>query len=137
MNFRPDGTIDRSQEKKGPVPGPNPNPAHKLGPKAHTGPINAGLRALDRTGKPCRKWERKGLVLKSFTGTVWGLNTWKAPPRENASNGEVKSDSAGSSEVRPTQGSSVAPSERSNGGNGAGATSMLGLESSPAPAVLA
>ncbi|KAI9771166.1 MAG: hypothetical protein M1840_002517 [Geoglossum simile] len=52
---------------------------HKLGPKANQGAINAGLRALDRTGKPCRKWIKKGLQIKSFTGVTWQLPTWRAP----------------------------------------------------------
>ncbi|KAA8564968.1 hypothetical protein EYC84_010737 [Monilinia fructicola] len=33
------------------------NGGHKLGPKANQGAINAGLRALDRSGKPCRNTE--------------------------------------------------------------------------------
>ncbi|KAL8808194.1 MAG: hypothetical protein Q9182_000258 [Xanthomendoza sp. 2 TL-2023] len=56
-------------------------PAHKLGPKANQGAINAGLRALDRTGKPCRKWEKNGFRLKTFTGIAWELPTWRAPPK--------------------------------------------------------
>ncbi|EAA31597.1 hypothetical protein GE21DRAFT_7844 [Neurospora crassa] len=55
--------------------------AHKLGPKANMGAINAGLRALDRSGKPCRKWTRGGFTLKSFTGVVWELPRWTAPPK--------------------------------------------------------
>ncbi|KAL8713312.1 MAG: hypothetical protein Q9220_002511 [cf. Caloplaca sp. 1 TL-2023] len=55
-------------------------PAHKLGPKANQGAINAGLRALDRTGKPCRKWEKNGFRLRTFTGVTWELPTWRAPP---------------------------------------------------------
>ncbi|KAL8950277.1 MAG: hypothetical protein Q9222_003681 [Ikaeria aurantiellina] len=56
-------------------------PAHKLGPKANQGAINAGLRALDRTGKPCRKWEKNGFRLRTFTGVTWELPTWRAPPK--------------------------------------------------------
>ncbi|KAL8680323.1 MAG: hypothetical protein Q9186_003505 [Xanthomendoza sp. 1 TL-2023] len=56
-------------------------PGHKLGPKANQGAINAGLRALDRTGKPCRKWEKSGFRLKTFTGIAWELSTWRAPPK--------------------------------------------------------
>ncbi len=56
-----------------------PLATHKLGPKANQGAINAGLRALDRTGKPCRKWERKGFNVKSFTGVTWQLPSWRAP----------------------------------------------------------
>lgn len=87
--------------------------AHKLGPKANQGAINAGLRALDRSGKPCRKWNKGGFTLKSFTGVVWEVPRWTAPPRpkpeeiseqsasasadgssskENKENGPVKSD---------------------------------------------
>ncbi|CAK3752119.1 INO80 complex subunit 4 [Lecanosticta acicola] len=136
-----DGTIDRSGEK-GPT-GTNPIPAHKLGPKANTGAINAGLRALDRTGKPCRKWAKKGLQLKSFTGAIWSMPSWKAPPRDQGFAGDVKSDSTGSSEVKPVNESSAVASERSHshlGGEtatGGDTTMMNGIESSPAPPIAA
>ena len=52
---------------------------HRLGPKANQGAINAGLRALDRTGKPCRRWEKKVFQVKSFTGVTWDVPTWRAP----------------------------------------------------------
>ncbi|KAL9132240.1 MAG: hypothetical protein Q9217_000044 [Psora testacea] len=56
------------------------NPAaHKLGPKANQGVINEKLRALDRTGKPCRKWQKTGFKLKSFTGRIWEVPTWRTP----------------------------------------------------------
>ena len=52
---------------------------HKLGPKANQGIINAGLRALDRTGTPCRKWDKTGFRVKSFTGRVWEISSWRTP----------------------------------------------------------
>ncbi|MCJ1476410.1 hypothetical protein MMC13_005076 [Lambiella insularis] len=60
---------------------PAPIAGHKLGPKANQGAINAGLRALDRTGKPCRKWEKKGFSVKSFTGVAWHIPSWRAPKK--------------------------------------------------------
>ena len=137
---RPDGTIDRSQDKTkaGPaVAGPNPISTHKLGPKANTGAINAGLRALDRSGKPCRKWERKGVQIKSFTGANWAMPSWKTMSRQSALAGDVKSDTTGSSEMK-ANGSSALPSERSNSGvDGVEGMGMNGLESSPAPPIAA
>lgn len=128
---RPDGTIDRSGDSRS----ANPLPAHKLGPKANTGAINAGLRALDRSGKPCRKWERKGVQIKSFTGLLWDMPSWKAPLRHSAFSGDVKSDSTGSSDAKPI-GSSALPSEHSNSGvDGGDPMAMNGIESSPAPPV--
>ncbi|KAL8916390.1 MAG: hypothetical protein Q9208_008537 [Pyrenodesmia sp. 3 TL-2023] len=59
----------------------NAVPAHKLGPKANQGAINAGLRALDRTGKPCRKWQKSGFRLKTFTGVPWEIPSWRAPTK--------------------------------------------------------
>ncbi|KUI58492.1 INO80 complex subunit 4 [Cytospora mali] len=59
-----------------------PRPAaHRLGPKANQGAINAGLRALDRSGKPCRKWTKGGFQLKTFTGVHWEIPRWTAPPK--------------------------------------------------------
>ncbi|KAL8722225.1 MAG: hypothetical protein Q9225_001270 [Loekoesia sp. 1 TL-2023] len=54
----------------------NTAPAHKLGPKANQGAINARLRALDRTDKPCRKWQKSGFRIKTFTGVTWELPSW-------------------------------------------------------------
>lgn len=131
---RPDGTIDRTGDNGKPIP--PPVPAHKLGPKANTGAINAGLRALDRSGKPCRRWERKGLQLKSFTGAAWAMSSWKGSQRPGLNaDGEVKSDS--SSDVRLPDTSGVA-SERSQSGVDVGDASLMnGVESSPAPVVAA
>ncbi|KAI2630074.1 INO80 complex, subunit Ies4 [Xylaria nigripes] len=69
-----DGTIDPSGRAQG-------GAYHKLGPKANQGAINAGLRALDRTGTPCRKWAKGGFKLKSFTGVLWEIPRWTAPPK--------------------------------------------------------
>ncbi|CAK7199017.1 hypothetical protein SEUCBS139899_001685 [Sporothrix eucalyptigena] len=73
--------------------------AHKLGPKASMGAINAGLRALDRSGKPCRKWVKGGFQLKSFTGVQWEIPRWRAPPKlavndESTGTGEESASAA-------------------------------------------
>lgn len=68
--------------------------AHKLGPKANQGAINEKLRALDRTSKSCRKWQKTGFKIKSFTGRVWELPSWRAPEaRSFGSEAESKSES--------------------------------------------
>ncbi|KAJ4365466.1 hypothetical protein N0V95_000401 [Ascochyta clinopodiicola] len=127
------GDMVNDPNNKTPFAAPTPN--QKLGPKANQGAINAGLRALDRTGKfKCRKWEKKGLQLRSFTGVAWDVTSWKAPNRNAAFLEDVKSDSTGSSDTKVKDESS-AVSEKS-GLNGDGATPvpplMEGL-SSPAP----
>lgn len=80
------------------------------------GAINAGLRALDRSGKPCRKWNRGGFQLKSFTGTVWQVSRWTAPQKpqpEEAS--KEPSVSAEGSNKENKEGSQL-KSENSNSG---------------------
>jgi hypothetical protein len=123
---------------KGPFTAPTPN--QKLGPKANQGAINAGLRALDRTGKPCRKWEKKGFQLRSFTGVNWAVPTWRAPKRSAAFNEDVKSDTTGSSDTKIKDESS-AVSEKSGNVNGNASTPLPppvdGLTSSPAPVAAA
>ncbi|KAI0402183.1 INO80 complex, subunit Ies4 [Xylaria palmicola] len=69
-----DGSIDPSGR-------PGGSAYHKLGPKANQGAINAGLRALDRSGTPCRKWSKGGFKLKSFTGILWEIPRWTAPTK--------------------------------------------------------
>jgi hypothetical protein len=104
-----DGTIDPSSSLRAAG-------AHKLGPKANQGAINAGLRALDRSGTPCRKWAKGSFRLKSFTGVVWEVNRWTAPTRmavQNTQNGESAGASASSStneNKEDTQGKSDANS---------------------------
>ena len=75
---KPDGRTAAAKAMKGAL-GAAGVTTHKLGPKANQGAINAGLRALDRTGKQCRKWEKTGFRVKSFTGRVWEIPSWRAP----------------------------------------------------------
>ncbi|KAL8692550.1 MAG: hypothetical protein Q9218_002443 [Villophora microphyllina] len=76
-------------------PGASSAPAHKLGPKANQGAINAGLRALDRTGTPCRKWEKRGIRIKTFTGVTLELPSWRGAAKNMKSG--IIADNASSS----------------------------------------
>ncbi|KAL5334837.1 INO80 complex, subunit Ies4 [Aspergillus crustosus] len=114
-------TPDSSKPRGKPGPKKRPRLTHRLGPKANTGAINAGLRALDRTGAPCRKWERKPLQLKSFTGIQWHLPSWRAPrSQKQEENGETKDGAllTGDSDSRANQSASGVASEKSNSGDG-------------------
>ena len=65
---------------------------------------------------------------------MWGMSTWNAPARDSFP-GDVKSDSTGSSDLKPNDSSAVA-SERSNSNaHHDEPTMMTGMESSPAPAI--
>jgi hypothetical protein len=101
-----DGTIDHNALKMS-IPAIGPG-GHKLGPKANQGAINAGLRALDRSGKPCRKWAKKPFTLKSFTGVVWDVPSWRGNEKPVAVNGEESSDTRdisqqSSSDMKPQE----------------------------------
>ncbi|KAL1961868.1 hypothetical protein VTN77DRAFT_992 [Rasamsonia byssochlamydoides] len=116
--------------------------AHKLGPKANQGAINAGLRALDRSGTPCRKWERKTFQLKSFTGVVWEIPTWRAPKpkKTDQPNGDTPEGVAaiaenGDSDSKANQTGSAAPSEKSNLGDGDLTPLPASVADSPAPTI--
>ena len=125
--------------------------AHRLGPKANTGAINAGLRALDRTGAPCRKWERQPLKLKSFTGILWQLPAWRTDKLSKPESGDetkvvaLDSSDRGAKSTLTAQntdtmnGSSAVPSEQSHSGDGDAtpAPSNLAEPSSPAIAMVA
>lgn len=101
--------------------------AQRLGPKANTGAINAGLRALDRTGSACRKWERKPLQLRSFTGIMWQLPSWRTP---GMSDSKLGSDS----KLLAPDLSSAVPSEKSGDGDVTPASQMAEPSS---PAIMA
>ncbi|KAJ5895568.1 hypothetical protein N7495_007259 [Penicillium taxi] len=129
---------------------PKVSAAHRLGPKANTGAINAGLRALDRTGAPCRKWERQSLKLRSFTGVAWKLPSWRTPSLVIVGSDEAKGavalesiDSDNKHTLAPPgtetlNGSSAVPSEKSNsGGDITPAPSHMVEASSPAVTMVA
>lgn len=106
-----DGTIDPNATK---------GAVHKLGPKANQGAINAGLRALDRSGKPCRKWNRGGFTLKSFTGVVWEVPRWTAPPKalEEGSTEASAAASADNSSSKENKENGIEPNSVSNSNAG-------------------
>ncbi|KAH8796616.1 INO80 complex, subunit Ies4 [Hyaloscypha finlandica] len=130
-----DGSIDHSSTAPRAA---NATAAHKLGPKANQGAINAGLRALDRSGKPCRKWQKGSFTLKSFTGVVWEIPRWTAPPKIRAEG--TSGDSASGDSSKENKDNSQMASEKSEKSNG-GADIELGSTasnnaSSPAPSTL-
>jgi hypothetical protein len=110
-------------------------PAQKLGPKANAGAINANLRSLDRTGKfKCRKWQKTGFRIRTFTGSVVELPSWKASQRAAAFSEDVKSDSTGSTDTKIKDESS-AVSEKS--GLTPAPPPLDAMASSPAPVAAA
>lgn len=130
-----DGSIDHSSTAPRAA---NATAAHKLGPKANAGAINAGLRALDRSGKPCRKWQKGSFTLKSFTGVVWEIPRWTAPPKIRAEG--TSGDSASGDSSKENKDNSQMASEKSEKSTG-GADIELGSSasnnaSSPAPSTL-
>jgi INO80 complex subunit Ies4. len=124
---REDGTIDHSKI----VPA-----AHKLGPKANQGAINAGLRALDRSGAPCRKWERKPFQLKSFTGVLWQVPTWRTPkPKKTEENGDSQEGVMETADSDSKANNSAILSEKSNSGDGDLTPNPMSLAESPTPTI--
>src|SRR5579859_433657 len=51
----------------------------KPGPKANPGGINAGLRALDRSGKRTRRWQKVKYPVHTCSGYVFHTTTWISP----------------------------------------------------------
>lgn len=111
-----------------------PATAHKLGPKANQGAINAGLRALDRSGKPCRKWEKKGFRVKSFTGVAWELPSWRSANTKKIDIGPAQQESVPGSigESKANNSSSNIGSDKSNNG---GEMELSNAASSPVSTV--
>lgn len=88
------GADSESSEQSTPAPAITPIiQSSKRNPKANPGAVNANLRALDRSGKPCRKWEYKDCQIKSFTGVTWSLPTWHRKETAIDAKKDVKSDS--------------------------------------------
>lgn len=117
---------------------------HKLGPKANQGAINAGLRALDRSGKPCRKWARGSFQLKSFTGTMWEIARWTAPPKKtpesgNEDSGAPSADNSSSKENKENaeNAQGVNSAGNSNSGADVDTRSAPSNHASPAPMAVA
>ena len=132
--YREDGTIDHSATASR----AGNSAAHKLGPKANQGAINAGLRALDRSGKPCRKWQKGGFKLKSFTGVIWEIPRWTAPPKiRMEGNSEESASGDSSKENKDNSQMESEKSEKSNSGADVdmGGSTAGNLVSSPAPSI--
>jgi hypothetical protein len=137
-SYREDGTIDHGALKASVNAGLGAG--HKLGPKANQGAINAGLRALDRSGKPCRKWAKKTFSLKSFTGVVWDLPSWKGherlvaviPNEESSDTKDISQQS--SSELKPNESDTAMDS---NAGDLAPDTMLLSTPAASSPAPMA
>lgn len=107
--------------------------ANKAGPKANLGAINERLRALDRTGAKCRRWEKKGFQVRSFTGVVWHLPTYQ-PGRTSVFPDDVKSDTTGTSDSKlKDESSAISDKSGLNGDSTSVPTPMNGIASSPAP----
>lgn len=128
-----DGTIDHAAVRQA--------AANKLGPRANQGAINAGLRALDRSGKPCRKWAKGGFTLKSFTGVVWEVPRWTAPPKPKEDDGEDESganSADGSNKENKENGLEANSANNSNVDGDAEMQSVPSIKaSSPAPPAVA
>lgn len=128
-----DGTIEG---------GRNGLASHKLGPKANQGAINAGLRALDRSGKPCRKWTKGGFTLKTFTGVIWEIPRWTAPPKprpDSSIDGSTPASVDNSSGKENKEDNSQIKSEASNNGRDIEmqSTPSIAADNSPAPVAIA
>jgi len=132
-----DGTADiLNGTAKGPSYTAPTTGTHKLGPKANQGAINAGLRALDRSGKPCRKWQKSSFKIRSFTGTEWAIPRWAAPPKVTIKGEPDESSSASSS--KENKESTHVDSEKSNSAMDIEMGSTASMPpSSPAPIVVA
>jgi INO80 complex subunit Ies4 len=66
-----------------PVPGAEKERA-KPGPKANPGGINAGLRALDRSGRATRRWQKVKYPVTTLAGYTFHATTWISPPGNDA-----------------------------------------------------
>ncbi|KAI9682941.1 MAG: hypothetical protein M1829_006377 [Trizodia sp. TS-e1964] len=114
---------------------------HKLGPKANQGAINAGLRALDRSGTPCRKWTRGRKVITTFTGISWSVPSWGAPKIQKV---EIPATSPGpqivvSTDSKENKGESSVVTEKSRNSeksNSGGDAVTVEASSPPTPATI-
>jgi len=74
----------------------------KPGPKGNPGGINAGLRALDRTGKRTRRWQKVSYPVHTCSGYLFYTTTWISPGMSPSFYSSVKEGSA--DEVVPGDG---------------------------------
>ncbi|THV54203.1 hypothetical protein BGAL_0032g00310 [Botrytis galanthina] len=110
----------------------NGNSSHRLGPKANQGAINAGLRALDRSGKPCRKWEKRSFIIKTFTGIPIEIPRWRAPPKTTI-NPSTEGSSTGDSSKENKENSQI-ESEKSMSAMDVDTTNLVSSPPAMAPA---
>lgn len=117
-----DGTTENGEAgpaKKGSGVGTSQPGVHRLGPKSNQGAINARLRALDRSNKPCRKWEKKAFQIKSFTGVSWQIPTWRTPKpkvveEEKVAEAGAEQSQSANGDGKENKGNGVPLSEKSS-----------------------
>ncbi|KAF7883542.1 uncharacterized protein EAF02_005462 [Botrytis sinoallii] len=114
-----DGTL----APNGSTPRASNGNSSRLGPKANQGAINAGLRALDRSGKPCRKWEKRSFIIKTFTGIPIEIPRWRAPPKVTV-NPSTEGSSTGDSSKENKENSQI-ESEKSTSAMDVDATNLV------------
>ncbi|ANB13406.1 hypothetical protein AWJ20_1696 [Sugiyamaella lignohabitans] len=77
---------------------PKPSGSGGPGPKTAMAATVAGVKALDRSGKPCRRWTKKEVQISSFTGVRYALGVWTGEPDKDMSDkdktGDAKSNKA-------------------------------------------
>ncbi|KAF7922582.1 uncharacterized protein EAE98_008108 [Botrytis deweyae] len=123
-----DGTL----APNGSTPRASNGNSSRLGPKANQGAINAGLRALDRSGKPCRKWEKRSFIIKTFTGIPIEIPRWRAPPKVTV-NPSTEGSSTGDSSKENKENSQI-ESEKSTSAMDVDATNLVSSPPAMAPA---
>ncbi|KAF1835328.1 DUF1711-domain-containing protein [Decorospora gaudefroyi] len=130
---RKKGMGDIINDPNGKGPSVAPPAINKGGPKANLGAINERLRALDRTGTKCRRWEKKGFQVRSFTGVLWNVPTYQ-PGRTSVFPDDVKSESTGTSDSKmKDESSAISDKSGLNGDSTPVPTPLNGIASSPAP----
>jgi hypothetical protein len=74
-----------------PVPVEKEKEKAKPGPKTNPGTQNAGLRALDRSGRPTRRWKRVEYPVHTCSGYTFRTSMWITPEvRNGITNGSAE-----------------------------------------------
>ncbi|CAN6674733.1 hypothetical protein TRVA0_063S00122 [Trichomonascus vanleenenianus] len=81
-------------------------------PKPNMTTVNANLKALDRSGIPPRKWVKKPIEFKSFTGVRYTLDLWSGLEKPLSENGPDKAHRSPEPSVTPLQDGSPVKSEK-------------------------
>lgn len=105
--------LSTEDKKSAPSPRLSPAPVEEtVVAKINTGPkelstagltLNTVVQALDKSGRPCRRWAKRPLEFKTFSGFKVGVDIWKRQGENLRENPDAQVPNLENTAVKPAE----------------------------------